>query len=335
MQIKTIVIGAGAWGTSIASLLAYKFPKLEILLWARDATLVKEINFYSQNFKYLPDFLLCKNVRAVNDLNAARGTDLVFIVIPCQTVRSILEQLSAIISANAKIIICSKGIEDETSLLMNEIAAEVLPKNKSFFLSGPNFANEIMQGLPCAANIAGHNIKATQELAALIATDKFKVFPIIDLNGIQVMSALKNMIAIFTGLLSGKGFGLNAKATAITNSLLEIKEFCYIKGSQAECLLDFCGIGDLMLTCYGTNSRNTNFGINLAQSKFAKKPLCATDVSPSHSSNKVIEGKETIKSAYKLAEQYSLKAPITRSLYEIIYLNKDIDSTLEAFFNNL
>lgn len=310
-------MGMGIWGTTISQLLS----KNSVFLWGRNNEITKEINSFNTNKKYLGDFTLSKNIIATTDDNIFYDANFIFIVIPSQTIGNVIHRLKAKINNQAKIIICSKGIEDETHLLMSEVISKILD-NEILFLTGPNFAREIIRGLPSFANIAGKNPEAAQNAANIISTENFKVKVISDINGAQVSAALKNVYAILCGILSGKNLGLNCQAAVLTSALNEMKLFCELKNSSGENLLEFCGIGDLILTCCSENSRNVKFGRLIAN---------GLDTNP----KELAEGFYTLKSAYELARKHEINAKIVNSVYNIIYKRNNADTEIRLLLSNL
>jgi glycerol-3-phosphate dehydrogenase (NAD(P)+) len=312
-------MGTGIWGTTISQLLSEKLDK--IFLWGRNEKIIEEINNYNKNTAYLNEFILNKNIVGTTDDDIFNDASLIFIVIPSQSIRAVINKIKDKITNNSKIIICSKGIENETHLLMSEVINQIVT-NEVFFLSGPNFAKEIIRGLPSFANLAGMNVNLTEQISNIISTQNFKVKPISDICGAQISAALKNVFAILCGILNGKKLGLNCQAAIITSALHEIKLFCKIKDSQCENLLDFCGIGDLILTCYSENSRNMQFGKFIAEeNNFEPKQLS--------------EGLYTLKSAYELAQKNNVEAKITQAIYRIVYEKHNIDIELRNLFSKL
>ena len=259
------VVGAGAWGTALAITAARAGS--EVTLWAREPEVVASINGRGVNEMFLPGINLPGTIHAVNDLDAMLSQDALLIVAPAQYVGSTCEGLaSAGLDNSLPIIICSKGIEQDSLKLMSEVMAEHFP-NPLAILSGPTFAIEVAKGLPASVTLACGDTALGQKLARLVVHPKFNVHHSNDVIGPQICGAMKNVIAIACGIVEGKGLGESAKAALITEGLAEISQLCVAKGGKPETAMGLCGLGDLILTCNSHTSRNMSLGYALGQGK--------------------------------------------------------------------
>ena len=259
------VVGAGAWGTALAITAARAGS--DVTLWAREPDVVASINGREENEMFLPGIKLPDTVHAVNDLEAMLAQDALLMVAPAQYVGSTCEGLaSAGLDDSLPIVICSKGIEQDSLKLMSEVVAEHFP-NPLAILSGPTFAIEVAKGLPASVTLACGDATLGQNLAQLVVHPKFSVHHSDDIIGPQICGAMKNVIAIACGIIEGKGLGESAKAALITEGLAEISQLCVATGGKSETAMGLCGLGDLILTCNSHTSRNMSLGYALGQGK--------------------------------------------------------------------
>ena len=265
------VVGAGAWGTALAVTAAR--ADSEVTLWAREPEVVASINGRQENEMFLPGIKLPDTVHAVNDLEAILAQDALLMVAPAQYVGITCEGLaSAGLDGSLPIVICSKGIEQDSLRLMSEVTAEHF-SNPLAILSGPTFAIEVAKGLPASVTLACGNLELGHKIAQLVVHPKFSVHHSDDVIGPQICGAMKNVIAIACGIVEGKGFGESAKAALITEGLAEINQLCVAKGGKPETAMGLCGLGDLILTCNSHTSRNMSLGYALGQGKMLEEIL--------------------------------------------------------------
>ena len=257
------VIGAGAWGTALAQLLS---DQETVTLWTRDPARAALINHERVNSPYLADILLSPKITATADAGALSDCDALVIVTPAQHMREVLSKLNV----GAKpIILCAKGIEAGSKLLMSEVAAEVCPAAPIAILSGPTFAAEVAKGLPTAVTLASEDAALAQQLAARLARPYFRPYVSDDITGAEIGGAVKNVLAIACGVAAGAQLGQNAQAALIARGFAEMMRFGLAKGARAETLSGLAGLGDLVLTCSSTQSRNYALGVALGQGKRA------------------------------------------------------------------
>ena len=303
-----IVLGAGSWGTALAQLLASNGHN--VTLWMRDAALAQTINATRENTKYLPDAPLHPNIIATAELPNFAQADLCLSVIPAQYTRAQLEIFAPIIQANLPIVLCSKGIEIATLDFMNEVLAETVPQASRFVLSGPSFAKDVVSGLPTAVTLAGDDIEAANKLAPLIRGTTFRPYTTDDMIGAEIGGAVKNVLAIACGMLLGMGLGQSAHAALIARGFAEMNRLGAALGAQSETLSGLCGLGDLVLTCSSTQSRNMSCGMKLGQGETLADILAQR--------NSVTEGVATAPALVRLAEKYGVDMPISLAVHRVL-----------------
>jgi glycerol-3-phosphate dehydrogenase (NAD(P)+) len=258
--VRIGVIGAGAWGTALAQVAAAEGD--ETLIWALEPEVVEAINRDHDNLLYLKGLTLSPAIRATGDLDALAGCDAFLVVTPAQHLRAVAGRLPA---AGRPLVLCAKGIEDGTGLLMHEVAAEVQPRSPLAVLSGPTFAHEVAAGLPTAVTLAAEDRALGEQLTARLARPAFRPYWTDDIAGAEVGGAVKNVLAIACGVVDGRGLGLNARAALISRGFAEMTRFGLAKGARAETLAGLAGLGDLVLTCSSTSSRNFSLGKGIGE----------------------------------------------------------------------
>jgi glycerol-3-phosphate dehydrogenase (NAD(P)+) len=261
--MKAGVIGAGAWGTALAQLLASDGQ--EVALWALEPDVVDAVNGAQENPLYLPGIPLASSIRATGAMADLATCDLLLVVSPAQHLRGVVAQAPT----GVPLVLCSKGIEAGSGLLMSEVAAQARPASPIAVLSGPTFAHEVAKGLPTAITLACEDRELGQRLAARIARPSFRPYLSDDVIGAEIGGAVKNVLAIACGVAEGAGLGLNARAALISRGFAEMTRFGLARGARAETLGGLSGLGDLVLTCSSTNSRNFSLGKGLGEGQSA------------------------------------------------------------------
>lgn len=305
-------LGMGTWGFCLASLLAAK-EKYEIVCWTTKPELAHLLNIEKQHPAF-PNYILKGNIRFTTDLkDALKNADLIIESVTSQGIRPVFEQLKALGLHLCPIILTSKGIEYDTHLILPEVVVEVLGEEFHAFiglLSGPSFAEEVIKGCPTSVVSAGYNREIIDLICETFTTKNFRVYPNLDMRGVALGGALKNIIAIACGICNGLSLGSSATAALITRGLHEIKKLGLAFGAQSHTLNGLAGMGDLCLTCSSLMSRNFRFGTLLAQG-----------FSPSEAKRKiamVIEGVHACDTALQLSKHYHIEMPITQAVSEII-----------------
>lgn len=257
---KVGVIGGGAWGTALAQSAAC--AGYRALLWAREADVVAQINHDHENRLFLPGIALDPALAATGDLAALGGCSLLVAAVPAQHMRRVLAALPAVAMP---LVLCAKGIEAETFLLMSEVAAAVQPAAPLAVLSGPTFAKEVAAGLPTAATLACADLALGETLAGLLARPTFRIYLSDDVVGAEIGGAIKNVLAVACGVVEGLGLGENARAALISRGFAEMALFGASRGARLDTLIGLAGLGDLILTCSSRSSRNFSLGVELGR----------------------------------------------------------------------
>ena len=329
-QGKIGVIGAGAWGTALALRLAQNH---DIILWAHEKETVQAINQSRENRLFLPKITLPENIRATQDfadLSTLAPSPILFFVPPAQFLRPIARAIKPHISPSAIAVICSKGIEtqrdgQESGALMSDVLAEELPQAQLAVLSGPSFAAETAQGLPLALTLAAHEALA-QNLLKTFSTPDFRLYPTSDLIGTQISGAVKNVLAIACGIAEGRQLGQNVRAALLARGLAETLALTQKLGGQSQTLMGLSGIGDIVLTCTSTTSRNFSLGVALGKGESLDEIM--------RTRNSVSEGVHTAASLHRLAQKHDLMMPICFAVHYILsYIlsgQKDVHNAINS-----
>ncbi len=310
------VIGAGSWGTTLASILAESTGKS--YLWARREEVAQEINYSKTNKTYLDDAEINPGVFALTDISkAAEESEYLVIAVPSKYFRSVIESLKPFVRPEHKFLSTTKGIEQDTLKRMSEILVELLEagEDRIAVLSGPNHAEEVIRKIPSATVIASKNPELAREFQNLLMRPYFRVYIHTDVTGVEVAATVKNVIAIAAGISDGLGYGDNTKASLITRGLAEMVRLGKVCGAQPSTFLGLAGVGDLVATATSRHSRNRNFGERVGRGEKIEEILS--------SSKMIVEGVTSAKSVVQLADRYKIDMPITREVYEIIYNGKD------------
>jgi glycerol-3-phosphate dehydrogenase (NAD(P)+) len=314
---RVAVVGAGSWGTALSAVLAKKGH--DVCLWAFEPDVAEQINRGQENVSYLAGIELPENLRSTAELAAAvEEAEFVVSVSPAQVVGVVMTEAAPYIPDDAVIVSASKGIETTTLRSMDEVLSEVLsPGQISGFtvLSGPSFALEVAQEIPTAVVAASEDPDAALAVQDLFQTDYFRVYTGSDVIGVELGGALKNVIALGAGLAAGVGGGHNTLAALITRGLAEMRRLGVAMGAQASTFSGLAGIGDLVLTCTGTLSRNRTVGYRLGQGEALEDILGEMSA--------VAEGVATAHAVHDLAAQYGVEMPIAEEVYEILTLGAD------------
>jgi len=315
------VIGAGSWGTTLAIQIARGAGAVR--LWGRDASLVSTMQATRENPRYLPGIALSAGVRATTDhAEALRGADLVLVAVPSHFVRATLGPMVRAVPPGAAVLSATKGFEPGTALRMSELLAELLPEHPVAALSGPSFAREVAGGKPAALVVASPDPAVARQLQERLTAPAFRLYTNRDLVGVEIGGALKNVMAIATGLSDGLGLGENARAALVTRGLAEIGRLVLASGGQAATLAGLAGLGDLVLTCTGAESRNHRLGLAVANGRTLAEAEGATRM--------VAEGVRTVSSARILARRAEVSMPICDEVSAVLFEGKPVREALAS-----
>ena len=259
------IVGAGAWGTALANAIAAGGE--DVLIWAREPEVVSAINTDHENRPFLPGLRLDHRVRATCVTADLACCDIWLVVTPAQHLRTVLSTSS--VPADTPLVLCAKGIEAGTYLLMSEVARAAAPLCPVAVLSGPTFAHEVAAGLPTAVTLACEDMDLGERLAARIARPALRPYLSDDVVGAEIGGAVKNVLAIGCGVVMGAGLGENARAAIIARGFAEMTRYGIARGARADTMAGLSGLGDLVLTCGSTASRNMSFGVGLGQGRLA------------------------------------------------------------------
>lgn len=329
---RVAVIGAGSWGTALAATLAR--AGVSTLIWGRNSAVVDEINRTHTNSTFLPDVVLPPNLKAVREMkDALKDADAALIVVPSRSVRSVSRQVASHAPEQIPIAVCAKGIEAETGLLMTQVAEEELGTRPIGCVSGPTFARETALGHPTAATVAfpftyADRLKPQDSPAARfsvsLTTESFRAYVSDDLVGVEIGGAVKNVVAIACGMMTGAGFAENTRAALITRGLDEMKALAEALGGRRETVTGLSGIGDLSLTCSSPTSRNMSLGQQLGEGTprencFEGRPV-------------VVEGEFNARTVTDLARSVGVKMPICETVRAILHDGAELGPAFAALW---
>ena len=314
------IIGAGAWGTALAA--ATRRAGRRVTLWAREDEVVRSIAQDRVNALFLPGVTLDADIAATGDLATAARADAILLVTPAQHARATAAALAPHLPRAAPVVICAKGIEGKTCALLSEALAEALPDTPIAVLSGPSFAREVANALPAALTLACADRALGAALVKALGSNRLRLYQSDDVIGAQVGGAVKNVIAIACGVVMGRKLGDNARAALVTRGLAEMTRLARAKGGRAETMMGLSGLGDLMLTCAGPQSRNLSFGMALGEGVAVADALAK--------SRGVVEGASTASSVVALAARLGVEMPISAAVDAVVNGGADLDRAIEA-----
>ena len=309
------VIGGGAWGTALAQVAS---AGGETLLWAREPDVVLSVNENHENRLFLPGIALDPSIRATGDLSDLASCDAFLVVTPAQHMRAVL---AAMTPNRVPHVLCAKGIEEPTTRLMHEVAAEARPGAPIAVLSGPTFAHEVAAGLPAAVTLAIADRALGERLRDRLARPWFRPYLSEDVAGAEIGGAVKNVLAIACGVVEGRGLGLNARAALISRGFAEMTRFGLARGARAETLAGLSGLGDLVLTCSSTSSRNFSLGKGLGEGRAAAALLADRRT--------VAEGAHTAPVLLRAARQAGVDMPITAAVCALLAGEATVEQAVE------
>jgi glycerol-3-phosphate dehydrogenase (NAD(P)+) len=314
--MKISVLGAGAWGSALASLL--QKAGNAVTLWGHDPVLLEQIRCTGRNERFLPGVELAEGLTFEPGLAKVVSTpECIVVAVPSKAFRGIASRLGGYAGL---VVSVTKGIEYETGLTMCGVLNEVSPHSSHAALSGPSFATEVVRGVPTAIVAASSDEKIAANVQAIFTTPHFRVYTSADAKGVELGGALKNVIAIAAGVGDGMAFGDNSKAALVTRAIVEIRRFGVACGAQSETFTGLSGLGDLMVTCFSKHSRNRAFGERIGK---GEKPA---DIAASMVM--VAEGYPTARAAYRLAREHNVTTPIIDEVYAMLFEDKNVRSSV-------
>src|SRR6478736_4638264 len=309
--ISVAVLGAGSWGTALAALIARHGHRT--VLWGRDAAAIETLNTTHANARYLPGIALPSSLRATHDLaDAMRGTDLVLVVVPSHAFAETLRALAPWREPGAGVAWATKGFEPGSGRFLHEVAGEVLGDDVPLaVVTGPSFAKEVAQGLPTALTVYGDSSAFTQQVAQVLHGPAFRAYTGDDMLGAELGGAMKNVLAVATGVADGMQLGLNARAGMITRGLNEMLRLNAAIGGKAETLMGLAGLGDLVLTCTGDLSRNRRLGLALGRGQSIEEAV--------REIGQVVESIQTADEVMRQAERHNVELPISSAVRSVLH----------------
>ncbi|HET6587691.1 MAG TPA: NAD(P)H-dependent glycerol-3-phosphate dehydrogenase [Oleiagrimonas sp.] len=307
---RVAVLGAGSWGTALAALLARNGTR--VTLWGRDADAVAAMAAAHRNTRYLPDLDLPEALAYETDLGKALdGADIVLIAVPSHAFAALLDDIAPLIDAEAGVTWATKGFEPGTGRFLHELVGERLSGHPMAVITGPSFAREVVAGLPTAVTVHGNNADFAQTVASLLHAPNLRAYTGSDMLGAELGGAVKNVLAVATGVADGMQLGLNARAGLITRGMYEILQLGMAMGARAETLMGLSGLGDLVLTCTGDLSRNRRLGLALGRGvplDEARRQI-----------GQVVESLVTADEVCRLAKQHGLDLPIAFGVRAVLH----------------
>lgn len=316
MKERIAVVGGGAWGTALANAAAAKGHV--VTLWLRDPEAALSLEQRRENIRYLPGVPLHGGVRATSDLKEIGGNATVLQVTPAQTLRGILGKVKSFIDPAAAIVLCAKGIERGSDAFMSEVAAEVVPDMPIAVLSGPSFAADVARNLPTAVTLAAVDPNLAARLAASLSGPALRVYHADDVRGVEIGGAGKNVLAIASGIVAGRGLGDSARAALIARAFAELMRFARTCGGRPETLMGLSGLGDLVLTASSPQSRNFAFGFRLGAGATPEEA----------SGGKLAEGAFTAAALVALARRNAVEMPVAEAVAAIVAGEVSVDAVV-------
>ena len=310
------VVGGGAWGTALALVAARAGRRATI--WARDADTVAAINGGRENPRYLPGIRIDGAIKATSEIASVTSADAVILAVPAQTIRAVATAAAPHVAPGKPIVISAKGLERGTAKRLSEVVTEVAPHLAPAVLSGPSFATDVARGLPTAVTIAAADEALALDLCRLIGSPTFRPYAETDMLGVEIGGAVKNVLAIAAGIVSGRGLGASALAALIARGFAELRRLGDALGARPDTLMGLSGFGDLVLTCSGPQSRNFSYGalIGAGGDRSAPHPL--------------VEGIATAAVARDLARHHAILMPIVEAVAAILYEDLAVDAAIEG-----
>lgn len=322
--MKIAVIGSGSWGCAAAILLANK--GYDVYLWSWQQSETDRLNSDRENKEVLPGRHFPDNIICSHDMAfCTEGADLIVTVVPSIATRSTAKQLAECICDGQIIVNLSKGLEEKTLLTLSQVYREEIPNAKIAVMSGPSHAEEVSIGLPTVNVAASPSEDVAKYIQNIFTTENFRVYTSQDVLGVELGGAIKNVIALCSGISDGIGYGDNTRAALITRGIAEISRLGRAMGAKEETFAGLSGIGDLIVTCTSIHSRNHRAGILLGKGRTLSETLSEVQM--------VVEGVNTARAAYELSKKYNVSMPITEQAYKILFENKNAKDAVRELMN--
>ena len=320
---RITVLGDGGWGTTLSLLLADK--GFRVCLWGAFPAYIDEVRRTRENTKFLPGFKIPENVSLTSSIkDALKAADLLVLAVPAQHLRSVLMRLKKEGAAKKKYVIVGKGIETSSLKTLSQILREILGSVPVAVVSGPNIAREVALKVPGAASVASSDAKFASRVREIFETKTFCLFETQDVLGVELGGALKNVIAIGSGIAEGMGYGDNTRAVFFARGVAEMARLGKKMGARRETFMGLSGLGDLATTCLSPHSRNHRLGIEIGKGKKLEQILKQSEM--------VVEGVETARSARRLSAKYKVAMPICETVYKILFKNVDPRQLIDALW---
>lgn len=310
---KITVYGAGSWGTALAITIGKAGH--EVALLGRNSEEMQRMSKVRENLRYLPGAVLPQNVHPTTDLQVLEDSEVVVLSVPSHSVRTTAQKIRPLIKNTAIIVNTAKGLEEGTHLRLSQVITEELSDNPVVVLSGPSHAEEVGQDMPTTVVVSSPDTQVAEKIQDLMMTPKFRVYTNPDIVGVELGGALKNIIALCTGLADGLGFGDNTKAALMTRGITEITRLGVALGGKPLTFAGLSGVGDLIVTCTSQHSRNRRAGVALGQGKSLEEVLNEVGM--------VVEGVRITRVAYELSRRLNISMPITEQAYYVLFEGKD------------
>jgi len=324
MKDKILVLGGGSWGTSLSILLAKN--NKDVCLWVRNNEQLDQMKKNKENKKYLPEITIPDNLLLTNDYSETiKEAKIVVLAIPSQNIRGLLNDIKNLLKDDTIIVNLSKGIERSSLKTISEVCSEIIPNNPYVALSGPSHAEEVAKDLPTTIAAASIKKECSEYIQEVFNSKTLRVYTNEDVKGVEIGGALKNVIAIASGISDGLGYGDNTKAALMNRGIIEISRLANRLGANKITFLGLSGIGDLIVTCTSMHSRNRRAGILIGQGKTVEEALEEVGM--------VVEGIYTTEAAYKLSKKHNVEMPIVEELYNIIYKGKKAKESVDRLMS--
>jgi glycerol-3-phosphate dehydrogenase (NAD(P)+) len=322
--MRCAVVGAGAWGTALADLLTRNGH--DVQLWAYEPDVVESVNTKHENVRFLGGHALSAGLHATGDIKrAVEGAELVTLATPSHVLRSILRSAAKSLVSTAPIVVASKGIEKGTLALMTEVAEQEIPGATVVALSGPSFAKEVVTCQPTAVVVASTRDEAAEIAQRAFSSPYFRAYTHTDVTGVELGGALKNVMAVATGIAEGLGLGFNARAALVTRGLAEMTRLGLALGAEQSTFAGLAGLGDLVLTCTGSLSRNRAVGVEVGKGRTLEEVLKDKET--------VAEGVVTAQSARELAAREGVEMPIVDTVNRVLFEGQSARSAIAALMS--